>query len=94
MKRLSTLFIIILFLSCSTNTDSIPTENRNENKIFSLSDYFPLKIGNDWLHVIVTNSQDTLYFERDIVDTLRNEEGLIVYKTKSGAKDFPPNVNF
>ena len=84
------LTIFILVLSCSTNTE--PAETKSET--YSLEDYYPLSIGNNWIQVAISRISDTLSFERYIIDTLRNTEGQIVYKTKAGSRNFPEGINY
>lgn len=84
MKYVLTLTFIIILISCHKDEIVLSTEADYIN----LSNYFPLKIENDWCYES-DGIGEWAIVERTIVDTIRDNDGHLLFKAKWGVKNYP-----
>jgi hypothetical protein len=84
MKVIILTFIIIFLSSCSEDSTN-PEQEKND-----LSGYFPLKIGNSWTYEM-QNMGEWAILQRAIIDTIRDKDNILFYKSIFGVINYPPD---
>ncbi len=77
---------VLSLISCGDN--EIVDGGSSEEETVNLTNYFPLSIGNTWIYEHNTGAEFAIT-QRIIVDTIRAEQGQLLFRAQYGLFNFP-----